>query len=230
LTTFALKSWHKLLAALHMRVSLRSIESFYRYWFTRFALRVFKPHYYGFENIPDSGPVIIASNHVSYVDGLIIAAGCPNRAIRYIIDDHIYRLPIVHYFMKLNRAIPILPKRESVAKALDQISEGLKAGDAICIFPEGQLTFTGSLGRFRPGIEYMLRRDQVPVVPIAINGLWGSMFSRKRAKSRWWFIPKPGKRDIVAICGAPIPAEEVTVNSLQQAVLRLKYSHPYMEH
>src|SRR4051812_35567880 len=124
---------------------------------TRF---VYRPHYIGFENIPATGPAILISNHVSYVDGPVIDAGCPRR-VRYLIDEELYHLPVLHYLMALDRAIPIAPNRKSVEAAFDQISAGLKAGDLICIFPEGFLTFTGSLGRFRPGNEWIIHRDAV---------------------------------------------------------------------
>ena len=111
---------------------------------------------------------------------------------------------MVHYFMKIGRAIPVQPKKHSVEAMLDAISEGLEAGDLICIFPEGQLTYTGNLGRFKPGIEWILHRDPVPVYPIALKGLWGSIFSRKYRKSKWRWLPRnPFSRNIRAICGAP---------------------------
>lgn len=188
---------------------------------TRF---VYRPHYSGFENMPKEGPAIIIANHVSYVDGPIIDAGCP-RKVRYIIDEDIYNLPGVHYLMSLDRAIPISPNRKSVEAALNAVSEGLRNGDVICIFPEGFLTFTGSLGRFRPGIEWMIKRDPVPVVPLAINGLWGSVFSRKYLKSPMRWLPRTWLRGKVTVkCGTVIPPEKVSVNYLQEAILRLKYS------
>jgi 1-acyl-sn-glycerol-3-phosphate acyltransferase len=183
---------------------------------------IYSPNYIGFEQIPEQGPAILISNHVSYADGLIIASGC-NRPVRFIIDAYIYEVPFVHYFMKYNRAIPILPTRESVTKALEEVSAGLKAGDLVCIFPEGQLTYTGSLGRFKAGIEAMVRRDPVPVYPIALTGLWGSMFSRKYLGSFKRYIPKRLSQRVKVICGAAIAPDQVTVNRLQEAVLRLKY-------
>lgn len=184
---------------------------------------VYRPRYIGMENIPAEGPAILICNHVSYMDGPVIDAGCP-RIVRYLIDEDIYHLPGVHYIMSLGRAIPIAPNRKSVEAAFDQISEGLKAGDVICIFPEGFLTFTGSLGRFRPGIEWIIKRDAVPVIPMALTGLWGSVFSRKYLKSkfRWW--PRQWGRKVSIICGPAIPPEKVTVNYLQEVVLKLKYS------
>ncbi len=188
---------------------------------TRF---VYRPHYSGFENMPKTGPAIIIANHVSYVDGPIIDAGCP-RKVRYIIDEDIYNLPGVHYLMKLDRAIPISPNRKSVEAALNAVSDGLKNGDVICIFPEGFLTFTGSLGRFRPGIEWMIKRDPVPVIPLSLNGLWGSVFSRKYLKSSLRWLPRSWLRGKVVVkCGTIIPPEKVSVNYLQEAILRLKYS------
>lgn len=198
-------------------------EPVYRFgarWLTRL---IWRPRYIGFEKIPAEGPVVLIANHISYIDGLLIQAGC-NRPVRYVIDEIIYRQPVVKYFMDHNRAIPILPKRESVEKAFDIISEGLKAGDAICIFPEGQLTYTGHLGRFRPGIEHIINRDPVPVYPIAIKGVWGSVFSRKYIKSKYPWFPRHWKKPLTLICGNPIPPEEVNVNTLQQVVLKLKMS------
>ena len=190
-----------------------------------FLTRVFyKPAYIGFENIPETGPAILICNHVSYVDGPIIDGGC-KRPIRYLIDQDIYNLPVVHYVMSLARSIPIAYNRKSVEAAFEEISKGLRAGDLICIFPEGSLTFTGNLGRFRPGIESISKRDpDVPIIPIAISGLWGSALSRKYRKAhfRWW--PRKWNRRATLVCGPAIPADKVNVNHLQEVVLRLKYS------
>ena len=199
------------------------LEPLYRAIASRITRFVYKPEYTGFEKIPEHGPAIIICNHVSYVDGMVITAGC-KRPVRYIIDGVLYNLPVLNHIMKHNRAIPILPKRESVESALDQISEGLKAGDIICIFPEGQITYTGSLSRFRPGIESIVKRDPVPVYPMAITGLWGSVFSRKYLNSRFRWFPRHRNMRVRAICGDPLQPSEVTVNHLQEIILRLKYS------
>jgi len=187
------------------------------------TLKLYRPTYIGMEHVPAEGAAIIICNHVSYMDGPIIDAGCARR-VRYLIDQDIYDLPVVHYLMSFNRSIPISYNRKAVEKAFDEISEGLRAGDVICIFPEGSLTFTGSLGRFRPGIEFILKRDPVPVIPMAISGLWGSSLSRKYRKAhfRWW--PRMWGRRVTVVCGPAIPAEQVSVNYLQDVVLKLKYS------
>lgn len=197
------------------------LEPFYRAGARVLANLMYNINAKGFEQIPDEGPAIIICNHVAYTDGIIINAAVKNRQVRYIIDKDIYNLPIVNYFMRLNRAIPIAPNKEDVAHALDLIAEGLENGDVICIFPEGQLTYTGNLGRFKPGIEWMVQRTPVPVYPMAIKGLWGSVFSRKYRRSYFRFIPRILWRRISIRCGEAIPAEHVKVNYLQQQVIRL---------
>lgn len=199
------------------------LSPFYRWAIHGITGFVYRTRYIGFENIPKTGPVVLIANHVSYVDGPIIDVAC-GRHVRYIIDEDIYNLPVVHHMMVLNGSIPIAPNRRSVEAAFDMISEGLKKGDAICIFPEGFLTYTGGLGRFRHGIESIIKRDPVPVVPIALSGLWGSVFSRKylRSSFRWW--PRKWGRKVTAICGSAIPPEKVNVNYLQDVVMKLKYS------
>ncbi len=204
-----------------------SISDLYRkavHGLTRF---VYRPQYIGLENIPKTGAAILISNHVSYMDGPLIDAGvfaqC-GRPVRYVIDADIYKVPGVHDLMKRARAIPISSNRKSVEAAFDAISEGLRAGDLICIFPEGYLTFTGGLGRFRPGIEWIIRRDPVPVVPLSLSGLWGSVLSRKYRGSWRRLIPRNPWQKVVVKCGSPIAPEKVDVNNLQEIVLRLKYS------
>jgi len=202
---------------------MRDIENIYRSILSFFCIATYSPEYRGFDKIPAEGAGVIIANHVSYADGLIIASGC-KRPIRFIIDTQIYNLPIVNYLMRLNRAIPIESTRESVTAALEEIAQGLQAGDLICIFPEGQLTYTGGLGRFKTGIESIIKRNPVPVYPIALGGLWGSMFSRKYLGSWKRFVPKSILQNVRAICGDPIPPELVTVNYLQEIIMKLKYS------
>jgi 1-acyl-sn-glycerol-3-phosphate acyltransferase len=199
------------------------LEPYYRRgaaWITKLF---YHPLYTGFERLPQEGAGMIVCNHVSYVDGLVIQAGC-HRSIRFVIDEAIYKTPVVHYFMRHNRAIPILPTRDSIKWALKEIKQGLEDGDLICIFPEGQLTYTGGLSRFKPGIEFILQQNpDVLVYPMALTGLWGSIFSRKYLGSWLRWLPRHYGQPIQAICGEPLSADAVTVNSLQQEVLRLKY-------
>jgi 1-acyl-sn-glycerol-3-phosphate acyltransferase len=193
---------------------------FYRLGTRVIARLVWHPRVIGFDKLPKTGPALIVCNHVSYVDGFLMYASS-KRPIRFLIDGDILNLPGVHYFMTLAKAISILPTRDSVTQALAEVSQALREGDLVCVFPEGTLSRTGSLGRFRPGIEWMVKRDPVPVYPIAINGLWGSVFSRKYHRFRWW--PRHLRAKITLICGDPIAPEQATVNRLQREVLRMKY-------
>lgn len=177
----------------------------------------------GFEKIPQHGPALLISNHVSYVDGLVVQAGC-SRSIRFVIDRYIYEIPLINYFMRHNRAIPIRPKKHEVERAFSEVSHGLENGDLIHIFPEGRLTFTGHLGRFKPGVVWIIDRDPVPIYPIALKGLWGGVFSRKYIKSKWRFVPRSFRPKITAICGDPIHPGHVSVDYLQRTILNLKHS------
>ena len=204
-----------------MRKEYSKLEPIYRKGSNAIANLMYDTEFYGFEKIPERGPILLIANHVSYVDGMVLQAAV-NRPIRYLIDQYIYDMPIINYFMSINNAIPILPKKDSVAKALDDVSEGLEAGDAICIFPEGQLTYSGNLGRFKPGIEWIIERDPVPIYPIAIRGLWDSMFSRKYRHSKLRWFPKGFRGKVQVKCGEVIHPGNVRVNHLQRVILNLK--------
>ena len=201
---------------------LNAVDAFWRPIIRFVAHCIWRPRYVNFEQIPDEGACLLIANHVSYLDGILIATGC-KRPVRFLIDGDIYSLPVVNYFMRHNRAIPILPNRESVAAALHEISQGLKQGDAICLFPEGKLTYTGSLSRFKPGIEWIIKQNEVLVYPIGIVGLWGSVFSRKYRKRRFRWWPRHWGRKVVLACGSVIAPEAVKVNYLQRAILQLKH-------
>ena len=209
------------------------IESIHRFMgdpvdFYRRGVKVLIPilyrmKYIGLENIPAEGPAIMICNHVSYMDGVIIDSAC-NRTVRFVIDEKIFNVPAVKYFMGLYGAIPILPNRQSVDKALQEVSKALRRGELVCIFPEGQLTYTGNMSRFRFGIEWMLKNDPVPVIPLALKGLWGSIFSRKYRRSKYKMLPRSLRRRIYLSVGKPISPEEAKVSNLQRVIMRLKNS------
>ena len=224
LKTFGEKARDKLERSIaYVRGFFAAPELYFRAGARRIVMWGYKPTYIDMSHIPDTGAAVIICNHVSYMDGMVIQAGVPNRRVRFIIDGHIYKVPGVHYFMNLNGAIPILPTRESVTAAFDEVAKALEEGDVVCIFPEGQLTYRGSLSRFRHGIEHIIKRTPVPIYPMAINGLWGSFFSRKYNKSWRRFFPQHLGQKVTAICGEPINPENINKDMLQNEVLRLKY-------
>jgi 1-acyl-sn-glycerol-3-phosphate acyltransferase len=177
----------------------------------------------GLEHLPDEGAAVLVCNHVSFVDALVISAAC-RRPIRFVIDHHIFRFPVLSFVFRTARAIPISRASEDAAmkeRAFDTVAAALAAGELVCIFPEGRLTATGDLGPFRAGIERILARTPVPVVPMALRGLWGSFFSRKDGAA----MRRPFRRfwsRIELVCGAPMPAGAANVDVLRDEVLALR--------
>ncbi len=135
----------------------------------------------GLENVPDEGAAIVVCNHVSFVDAVIVMGAC-RRPMRFVMDHRIFRTPVLSFVFREGRAIPIAPAREDPAlmeHAFDEIAGALAAGEVVAIFPEGAITRTGELQPFRSGITRILERTPVPVIPMALSGLWGSAFSRQ---------------------------------------------------
>jgi len=180
----------------------------------------------GLEHIPGSGPAVLICNHVSYVDALVIAAACP-RPVRFVMDHQIFRIPVLSFIFRTGRAIPIAPAREdpeALERAYDQIAKALEDGDLIGIFPEGKITHDGQLNPFRPGVKRIVDRTPVPVVPLALRGLWGSFFSRRGgpAMTKWGRIAKRIYSRISLAAAPPVAAHEVTPEGLQGIVLKLR--------
>jgi hypothetical protein len=178
----------------------------------------------GLEHIPDEGPALIVCNHVSFLDALVIAAGC-RRPIRFVMDHRIFHLPVVSFVFRTGRAIPIASAKEDKAmmeRAFCEVAATLEAGDLVAIFPEGRITDTGELHPFRPGITRILERTPVRVVPMALRGMWGSFFSRKdgAAMSKPWRL-RPFVR-IGLAAGAPLAPAAATPAALQANVLALR--------
>jgi len=178
----------------------------------------------GLEAIPEDGPALIVCNHVSFVDPVVILAGC-RRPIRFVMDHRIFKLPVLSFVFRTSGAIPIAPAKEDAAmmeRAFEEVAKALRAGDLVAIFPEGRITDTGELYPFRPGIARILEATPVPVVPMALRGLWGSFFSRKDGPAMskpWRFVPF---RKIGLVAGAPVPAAAAAPEFLQAQVLALR--------
>jgi len=179
---------------------------------------------HGIDNIPDEGAAVITCNHVSFVDALVVMAVSP-RPIRFVMDHNIFRIPVLSFVFRTSRAIPIAPARENQAlldKAYDDIAQALKDGDLVGIFPEGRITDNGDMYPFKNGIRRILDRTPVPVVPMALQGLWGSFFSRKDGRA----MSKPFRRGLlsrIALRVAPeIAPQAVTPEALQTVTAQLR--------
>jgi len=177
----------------------------------------------GVDHISQEGAALLVCNHVSFVDALIISAVC-RRPVRFVMHHKFFNIPLMRLLFRAARAIPIAPRHEDeqlMMAALDQVAQALRAGELVCIFPEGKLTSDGSIHPFKSGVEWMLQRTSVPVVPMALRGMWGSFFSRKggaacrRPFRRWW-------SKISLVCGEALAPELVTPLTLQQRVSELR--------
>lgn len=134
----------------------------------------------GLEHIPATGPALLVCNHVSDVDPVVIMGASP-RPVRFVMDHRIFRLPLLNYVFRHSGAIPISPAKEDPAmleRACQAVARALDAGELVAIFPEGRITGDGEIQPFPPGLSRILERNPVPVVPLALSGLWGGFFSR----------------------------------------------------
>ena len=177
----------------------------------------------GLENIPDEGPAIVVSNHVSYVDPIILG-GSIRRPMRFVMYYKIFDIPILNFFFRNAKAIPIASAREDeelMNAAFDKVDAELAAGNIVCIFPEGAITRDGEVQRFRPGIEKIIARRPVPVIPVGLCRLWGSWFSYSRDGG---IRSIPGRlfARVPVHVGTPVPPGEVSAGKLELLVRTLR--------
>ncbi|MCU0811734.1 MAG: MFS transporter [Thiobacillaceae bacterium] len=178
----------------------------------------------GLENIPEEGAAVLVCNHVSFVDPLVIAAAS-RRPIRFVMDHRIYRTPLISFVFRHMNAIPIAPAREDAAMmeaAFEEVAKALEAGELVAIFPEGRITDTGEIYPFRPGVQRIVKRTPAPVIPMALQGLWGSFFSRKDGPA----MSKPLRRGmfsaIALTVGVPVAPAAATPEHLQAIVAGMR--------
>lgn len=165
----------------------------------------------GLERIPDTGGVLLIANHVAYVDVLLVGV-LSRRPVRYLSWEGFERSPVMRF---LTRTMGSIPVAESKAKeAIQRSADALKAGEIVCIFPEGSLTRNGGILPLRKGFELIARRADAPIVPIAIDGMWGSVFSFSGGKF-FWKMPKHYPRPVGIVIGQPYPAAEHAATRLR---------------
>ena len=180
------------------------------------------------EHIPTQGPAILICNHVSFMDPILMAAASP-RPIRFIMDHRIFARPIVGFMFRLAKAIPIAPQREDpqiYERAFITAREVLNSGELLAIFPEGAITRDGKITEFKGGIIKILQANPVWVVPMALQNLWGSFFSRMDGRA----MSRPFRRGwfncVSLVVGRPLAAEEVSLAHLQSLVQKLHDETP----
>lgn len=176
----------------------------------------------GEDNVPAKGPAILVSNHVSFTDWLVIGAGS-HRPVRFVMHYAFAGGRVTRWVLRRAKVILIASAKEDpalVKSAYYQIADALQKQEVICIFPEGQITHDGKMSPFKLGIEKIVQRTPVPVIPMALHGMWGSFFSRKDSPAMSGF-PRRFRSPIQLVIGKPIPPEEVSVRELQAKVTAL---------
>jgi 1-acyl-sn-glycerol-3-phosphate acyltransferase len=178
----------------------------------------------GLERVPDEGAALLVCNHVSFMDALIIM-GSARRPVRFVMDYKIFRVPVLSFVFRAAKAIPIAGGKENpklLARAFDAIDAALDAGELVCVFPEGGLTLDGEIAPFRPGVEKILARRPVPVLPLALRGLWRSMWSRRDSRLGRARLPRRFRARIELAVGPAMDGAASTVAQMETAVRALR--------
>ena len=193
-------------------------------FFVRFSLwllthTVYRIKIVGRPHIPSRGPALIIANHISLVDGVLIGA-CIQRFVRFMVWGPHFRKPGVHWLLRRMHAIPVTAghKRE-VVDAVERARAELIAGHVVCIFVEGSVSRTGNLLSFRRGFQKIVGGLDVPVVPVYLDRLWGSVFSFKQGRF-FRKIPERLPYPVTVAFGAPLPAA-VTAQDARLALMEL---------
>jgi 1-acyl-sn-glycerol-3-phosphate acyltransferase len=178
----------------------------------------------GLERIPDEGPALLVCNHVSFMDALIIM-GSVRRPVRFVMYYKIFQVPVLSFVFRAAKAIPIAGAKENpelMARAFDAIDAALAEGELVCIFPEGGLSSDGEIAPFRPGAEKILARRPVPVIPMALRGLWRSMWSRRDSRLGRARLPRRFRAHIELAVGAQMDGATSDVARMEAAVRALR--------
>jgi acyl-[acyl-carrier-protein]-phospholipid O-acyltransferase/long-chain-fatty-acid--[acyl-carrier-protein] ligase len=180
------------------------------------AQTVYRVTTFGQEDLPTQG-FLLLPNHISFVDAIVLQLAWPRRQIRYIIEEEFYYKPLLHPILKLIGCIPITSRRAK--DALRTAADAIRAGDVVCLFPEGQLTRSGTLLRLQRGYELIARRAQAQVVPVWLDQLWGSVFSYKGGK----LFRKPPRipYHVNVAFGKPLPTDKADIATVREELLKL---------
>ncbi|MET2897967.1 MFS transporter [Vibrio rotiferianus] len=182
---------------------------------------IYRVKHKNLHHLPEHGGALIVCNHVSYMDSLLLSAVCP-RLIRFVMEEDYANLPPLRRFLRRAGVIPIsASNRTSIRRAFSDVEKALSEGHIVCIFPEGRLTADGEMNEFMRGIDIILRRSPVPVIPMALKGLWGSYFSRAKGRAckglptRFW-----SKLEIEA--GTPVDPKQASAQAMFEKVKALR--------
>lgn len=176
------------------------------------------------DHVPDDGPALLVCNHVSYMDALILSA-CVPRPVRFVMYYKIFNIPVMSWIFRTAKAIPIAGARENpeiMRRAFEEIDAALADGQIVGIFPEGALTRDGEIAAFKSGVEKVLEARPVPVVPMALKGMWSSMWSHRDGRMRRMRLPRRLRAHIEVLAAVPVDGSTATAESLEARVRALR--------
>ena len=183
---------------------------------TALVRAAYRLHVRGIERLPEGGCLLLP-NHVTWVDAVVLQAVCP-RPIRFLVYEPIYRNFFLHPVFRLLRAIPITARKAK--DALREASALIRAGEIVCIFPEGELSRTGMLLRLRRGYELIAHAAECPVIPVWLDQLWGSIFSFQGGRF-FKKVPKRFPYPVTVHFGEPLPHDRADISIVRQRMLEL---------
>jgi len=176
------------------------------------------------EHVPDEGAALLVCNHVSYMDALVLSASMP-RPVRFVMYYRIFEIPVMKWIFRTAKAIPIAGARENpelMRRAFDEVDAALADGQLVCIFPEGALTKDGNIAPFKSGVEKILERRTVPVVPLALRNMWGSMWSRRDSRLGRMRVPRRLRAHVEVVAAAPMDGATASAETLEAKVRELR--------
>jgi acyl-[acyl-carrier-protein]-phospholipid O-acyltransferase/long-chain-fatty-acid--[acyl-carrier-protein] ligase len=174
----------------------------------------------GRERIPLEGPALLVSNHVSFVDAFLITGASP-RLVRFLMLRRFYDIPVLHWFFRAMGVIPISDhdSPKAIVRSFQAARQALREGDLVGIFAEGEITRHGQMLRFKKGVERIAEGLSVPIIPVHLDRVWGSIFSYEGGKvllKRPRRLPYP----VTVSFGSPLPADS-KADDIRRAILEL---------
>jgi 1-acyl-sn-glycerol-3-phosphate acyltransferase len=181
------------------------------------------------DNVPDEGAALLVCNHVSYMDALILSASIP-RPVRFVMYYRIFEIPVMRWIFRTAKAIPIAGARENpelMQRAFAEIDAALAEGELVGIFPEGALTKDGDIAKFKSGVERVLAQANdsgrpVPVVPMALRGMWASMWSRRDSRVGRMRVPRRFRAHVEVVAGVAVDGHATDADLLEVQVRALR--------
>ncbi|MBX7168170.1 MAG: MFS transporter [Pirellulales bacterium] len=192
-----------------------------RFLFLSTARLFYRVRIRGIENIPATGGALLISNHVSWADGILLMLFCP-RNVRMVAYAEYIERGVMKWLAAQFGTIPLRPGagRRSILESLSAARTAVRQGELVCIFPEGGLTRTGAMQDFKPGAMAILKGADVPVIPVYLGGMWGSIFSFWGGRF-FWKLPRRWPYPLSITFGKPLTAV-TSVEDMQAAVAALR--------